>query len=109
MVDKNVIEQSGNVITGDVDRTRTIPFVNFPAEVINEKKEGEDRISVPESRVVTEEQKEANPDDMFSSTMEKIKKEEEKSGTTQGDAFLNLIDSGDINLNKGELHWERKG
>ena len=57
MVDKNVIEQSGNVITGDVDRTRTIPFVNFPAEVVNEKKEGEDRVSVPTGRVVTEEQK----------------------------------------------------
>ena len=38
MVDKNVIEQGGNVITGDVDRTRTIPFVNFPAEVITKKK-----------------------------------------------------------------------
>ena len=62
MVDKNVIEQSGNVITGDVDRTRTIPFVNFPAEVVNEKKEGEDRISVPTGRVVTEEQKDSNPD-----------------------------------------------
>ena len=108
MVDKNVIEQSGNVITGDVDRTRTIPFVNFPAEVINEKKEGEDRISVPESRVVTEAQKDANPDDMFSSTMEKIKKEGETSGTTQGDAFLNLIDSGDVNLNNLDFQYSSK-
>ena len=108
MVDKNVIEQSGNVITGDVDRTRTIPFVNFPAEVINEKKEGEDRISVPTGRVVTEEQKDANPDDMFSSTMEKIKKEGETSGTTQGDAFLNLIDSGDVNLNNLDFQYSSK-
>ena len=108
MVDKNVIEQGGNVITGDVDRTRTIPFVNFPAEVINEKKEGEDRISVPTGRVVTEEQKDANPDDMFSSTMEKIKKEGETSGTTQGDAFLNLIDSGDINLNNLDFQYSSK-
>ena len=108
MVDKNVIEQGGNVITGDVDRTRTIPFVNFPAEVINEKKEGEDKISVPESRVVTEAQKDANPDDMFLSTMEKIKKEGETSGTTQGDAFLNLIDSGDVDLNNLDFQYSSK-
>ena len=108
MVDKNVIEQGGNIITGDVDRTKTIPFINFPAEVINEKKEGEDRISVPESRVITEEQKDANPDDMFSSTMEKIKKEGEKSGTTQGDAFLNLIDSGDVDLNNLDFQYSSK-
>ena len=108
MVDKNVIEQSGNVITGDVDRTRTIPFVNFPAEVVNEKKEGEDRISVPTGRVVTEEQKDSNPDDMFLSTMEKIKKEKETSDTTQGDAFLNLIDSGDVDLNNLDFQYSSK-
>ena len=108
MVDKNVIEQSGNVITGDVDRTRTIPFVNFPAEVVNEKKEGEDRISVPTGRVVTEEQKDSNPDDMFLSTMEKVKKEKETSGTTQGDAFLNLIDSGNVDLNNLDFQYSSK-
>jgi hypothetical protein len=108
MVDKNVIEQGGNVITGDVDRTRTIPFVNFPAEVVNEKKEGEDRVSVPTGRVVTEEQKDSNPDDMFLSTMEKIKKEKETSDTTQGDAFLNLIDSGDVDLNNLDFQYSSK-
>ena len=40
--------------------------------------------------------------------MEKIKKEGETSGTTQGDAFLNLIDSGDVNLNNLDFQYSSK-
>ena len=52
MVDKALTLPEGNIITGDVDRTRTIPGVNFPAEVVN-KEEDKDKISVPTGRVVT--------------------------------------------------------
>ncbi len=62
MVDKNVIEQpSSNVITGDVDRTRTIPVVNFSSRGCKRKEEDKDKISVPIGRVVTEEQKDTTP------------------------------------------------
>ena len=107
MVDKALTLPEGNIITGDVDRTRTIPGVNFPAEVVN-KEEDKDKISVPTGRVVTEEQKETTPDDMFLSTMEKIKTQEEKTGDTKGDVFLDLIDSGEIDLRNLDFQYTAK-
>ena len=107
MVDKALTLPEGNIITGDVDRTRTMPGVNFPAEVVN-KEEDKDKISVPTGRVVTEEQKETTPDDMFLSTMEKIKTQEEKTGDTKGDVFLDLIDSGEIDLRNLDFQYTAK-
>ena len=104
---KEITPPDQNIITGDVSRVRTMPGINFSAEVVN-KEEDKDKIKVPTGRVVTEEQKNTTPDDMFTSTMEKIKTETETSGSTEGDAFLNLVDQGDISLNNLDFQYSSK-
>ena len=104
---KEITPPEENIITGDVSRVRTIPGINFAAEVVN-KEEDKDKIKVPIGRVVTEEQKNTTPEDMFTSTMEKIKTETETSGSTEGDAFLNLVDQGDISLNNLDFQYSSK-
>ena len=106
-MNKEITPPDQNIITGDVSRVRTMPGINFSAEVVN-KEEDKDKIKVPTGRVVTEEQKNTTPDDMFTSTMEKIKTETETSGSTEGDAFLNLIDQGDISLNNLDFQYSSK-
>jgi hypothetical protein len=104
---KEITPPEENIITGDVSRIRTMPGINFAAEVVN-KEEDKDKISVPTGRVVTEEQKDTTPEDMFTSTMEKIKTETETSGSTEGDAFLNLVDQGEISLNNLDFQYSSK-
>ena len=104
---KEITPPEENIITGDVSRIRTMPGINFAAEVVN-KEEDKDKISVPTGRVVTEEQKNTTPEDMFTSTMEKIKTETETSGSTEGDAFLNLVDQGEISLNNLDFQYSSK-
>ena len=104
---KEITPPEENIITGDVSRVRTMPGINFSAEVVN-KEEDKDKIKAPIGRVVTEEQKNTTPDDMFTSTMEKIKTETETSGSTEGDAFLNLVDQGDISLKNLDFQYSSK-
>ena len=52
---KEITPPEENIITGDVSRVRTMPGINFSAEVVN-KEEDKDKISVPTGRVVTEDE-----------------------------------------------------